>query len=335
MNNLINTEFPYQLPFISAPNEISNDDYHNGKMFEKFISSSELKQLQISPKWMKYCQDHPEDTRNISIENAMKGNVYHDMLASYTTFGDFSEFEKNWAVFDPPVNPSTGKSYGYDSMKYVAAYQEFLILNPGKGVCSQAEIDLAKTMIGELLDGNKHLSKDVRFLIKHGKAEQSHFCEYQGGFFKYRTDLKTSNKIVDWKTCQFEVPKIENWSKQVIKMGYDVSAAFYQFFDHQITGKWRSFYWVAQEKEPPFDFNIICADNWAFEITEDGDGGQTVIANVGAQKFIKLMETYLMCVERGEWPGYSVFTQPDYRNTRLSVAPVPGYEQGKLLNFYL
>lgn len=319
------------LPYISGPNEISNDAYHNGEEYAKFISSSELKQMLISPKWFRYCQDHPDETRSISLENATKGSVYHDMLMCIVNSGDTASFYNTWAVFDPPVNPKTGKVYGYDTQAYVGAYEEFKSLNPGKEICSQAEIDLSEKMIKELRFGNDHLSKDINFLIKHGKAEQSHFVEYQGAFFKYRTDLKTSTKMADWKTCQHEVPKTENWSKQVVNMGYDISAAFYQFFEFVATGKWKTFYWVAQEKEPPFDFNIIDASNWAFEITNSGE----VIPHSGAQKFIKLMETYIQCYEKDQWPGYSVFTQPDYRNRRIAMSPVPGYEAGRMLSYYL
>lgn len=318
------------LPYISLPNEIPNEAYHNGEEYAKYISSSELKQMLISPKWFRFAQDNPSDTRSISLENATKGSVYHDMLCSIVNTGDTQSFYTQYAVFEAPINPKTGKPYGYDSQAFLAAYEEFKLLNPGKEICSQGDIELAEKMIKELRFGNNHLSADINFLIKHGKAEQSHFVEYQGAYFKYRTDLKTSTKIVDWKTCQLEVPKVENWSMQVVKMGYDISAAFYQFFDFIATGKWNTFYWVAQEKEPPYDFNLIDASNWAFEITNTGE----VIPHSGAQKFIKLMEVYIQCVEKDEWPGYSVFTQPDYRNRRIAVSQVPGYESGKMINYY-
>ena len=321
------------LPFTSAPNEITNNEYHNGEQYAKFISSSELKQMLVSPKWFKYSQEHPDNT--ISLENATKGSVYHDMLCSIVNTGNTEAFKASWAVFIPPVNEKTGKPFGYDTQAYLKARDEFLALNPGKEICGQNDIDLAEKMIQELRFGNKHLSADINFLIKHGKAETSHFCEYQGAFFKIRTDLETSTKIVDWKTCQQEVPKVENWSKQVVKMGYDISAAFYQLFCFITTGKWKTFYWVAQEKEPPYDFNLIDASNWAFEITKDADGQQTVIPHSGAQKFIKLLEIYIQCVEKDEWPGYSVFTQPDYRGRRIGVSQVPGYESSKMLNYYL
>lgn len=326
-------EVMFPLPFSSRPNEISNADYHHGERYKPFISSSILKQLQISPKWMQFCQENPEDSR-ISLENELKGSVYHDMLCSRVNCGNLTDFYNTWSVFEPPINTKTNKAFGYDTIKFTEAYQEFTTLNPGKLICSKTEIDMATAMIKELMGGNHHLSPDIRFLMKHGKAETSHFCEYQGGLFKYRTDLETSTKIIDWKTALFQGPKVESWSKQVVKMGYHISGAFYQFFDFIIWGRWRSFYWVVQEKEPPYDFNIIDASNWTWEVTNNSDGSQTVIPQIGAHIFIKLMEQYLICKEQDKWPGYSVFTQPDFKGHRIAISPVPGYEQGKMIEFY-
>lgn len=319
------------LPYISGPNEITNDDYHNGERYAKFISSSELKQMLVSPKWFRYAQDNPAETRTISLENATKGSVYHDLLCSIVNTGGIEDFKNSWSVFEAPINDKTGKPFGYDTKAFMSAYEEFKYMNPGKEICSQSDIDLAENMIKELRVGNKHLSADINFLIKHGKAEVSHFVEYQGAYFKFRTDLETSTKIVDWKSCQEKVPKVENWSKQVVSMGNDISAAFYQFFCFISTGKWKTFYWVAQEKTPPFDFNLIDSSNWTFEITNDGQ----VVPHSGAFKFIKLMEMYIQCLEKDEWPGYSVFTRPDYRGRRIAESQVPVHESNKIISYYL
>jgi len=325
----------FTLPYISAPNEISNEAYHSGAEYEKFISSSELKQMLVSPKWFKFAQEHPSDTRTISLENAMKGSLYHDMLCSIVNTGDMSGFENDWVVFEPSINPKTGKSYGIDSQAYQSIYQEFVANHPGKSITSEAEVAVAKKMIQELRFGNPHLSKDINLYIKNGIAEVSKFVEYEGLFFKFRTDLETPTRILDWKTCGSEVPKIENWAKQVTKLGYDISAAFYQFMEHEITGLWKPFYWVAQEKDPPYDFNIIDASNWAYEINLHD---QTAIPHIGAMKLRKLLDAYIKCTREDVWPGYSVFTLPQIYNGkehRVATVNVPGYAQGEMLNYYL
>jgi len=328
---------PFPLPFSSMPNAISNEDYHRGERYKGFVSSSILKLLEISPNHLRYVMDHPEEAKSISLQNELKGSVYHDMLASLTNCGNMTDFYKTWEIFKPPINQSTGKHYGQDSQKFLVAYTQFQEQNSGRRVCSQAEVDLAIKMIKVLKDGNNPLSADIRQLIKYGKAETSHFCEYEGGLFKFRTDLETSSNIVDWKSCAFEFPKIENWSRQVINMGYHISAAFYQFFDAVINGRWRKFYWVAQEKEPPYDFNIIDASNWAWEIHTEPDGTQIPEAHIGAMIFHNLMQEYLHCTELNQWPGYYVFTEPKFyggREHRIAISPVPGWEQNRMIQFY-
>jgi hypothetical protein len=336
------------LKFTSMIENISLEKYH--KELTNYVGSSTLKQILVSPKWMKYCILNPEDSR-ISLESELKGSVYHSILASITNKGDKSDFEAEYTVFAPPINEKTGKPFGYETGKFLDAYNGFQAENPGKTICSQTEVDLANIMIEQLLTGNSHLSKDVNYLISHGKAEQSHLVEYQGKNFKFRPDLETNKKIVDWKTCGFEVPKVENFARQIVKFGYHISAAFYQYFDFIETGVWRSFYWIAQEKEPPFDFNIIDASNWSFEIhsiehkeslviPESSNQfvietpSQIAIPNTGAIIFLQLLTEYIHCAELDKWPGYSVFTQPDWRNRRIGKSEVPNWEKIKNINFY-
>mgnify|MGYP007071607592 FL=1 len=325
--------------------DLSLKTYHASQ----HIGSSTLKQMLISPKWFRYAQLHPEDNR-ISLENELKGSVYHSLLASYTNKGDDSDFLAEYTVFEPPINDKTGRPFGYDSQKFLDAYNLFQEANPDKVICSQSEVNLAYAMAKELLHGNDHLSRDVKYLIDHGKAEQSHIVEYEGVSFKFRPDLETKKKIVDWKTCQFEVPKTENFAKQIAKLNYHISAAFYQYFDWIENGLWRNFFWVAQEKEPPYDFNIIDASNWTWEIHNitEKDGliipdedmqylietpTQIVIPKTGALLFLKLLHAYIEFSKADIWPGYSIFTQPDWKGRRIAKSEVPIWQ--KTINYYM
>jgi hypothetical protein len=187
-------------------------------------------------------------------------------------------------------------------------------------------------MIDMLLNGNSHLSPQVRNLIKIGKAEISHFCEYQGQKFKYRTDLKTAKKIVDWKNTKLESPKPENWSREVIKYNYHISAAFYQFFEFLLTGVWKDFYWIAQESEPPYDFNILSAQYWTYDI--DHQDGNVIEMHTGAMMFQNLLEYWILCCERNEWPGYSIFIKPNYLGQRIGFPRIPGWYENNNLDFF-
>lgn len=318
---------PHEIPYISGPEEISNDKYHNGEEYKDFISSSSLKHYLISPKYAKWARDNkdPKET-----EALLRGSVYHDLLGSLANFGDFSWFDNHWAVFTPPVNEKTGKAYGYDTKAYNEAHEEAVMQSGGKQLCFKHERDEALTMVQELLEGNRHLSPIIKQFLKNGKAEQSHFLKYQGVGFKYRTDLKTRKAMVDWKTTTLENPKAEQFSRQIDKFGYHISAAFYQFMEHQLTGKWRKFYWVVQEKNPPYDFTILDSSEWTWKINSDG----TVEPKAGAMEFIKLMEQHILCEENQQWDGYSLFIQPDWKGYRIGVPEVPGYVKQRDFNFY-
>jgi len=328
--------------YISKPNEISNDEYHSSEKYKGYISSSVLKNIMVSPLWMKYSQEHPEDD-DPTKQWKLEGDSYHGMLASIANTGSMAEFINNAAIFDPPVNDKTGQPYGYTSAKFKDAYDGFVAANPGKEIYSQTEIDNSKAMIDHLLKGNDHLSPIVNNLLKIGKAEISIFCDHKSnelvqydiGQFKIRPDLMTEKKIVDWKTIGRttgkQAPlKPEEFARVIGDRKYGFSIAMYQYFMWQITGKWKAGYWVIQDKQPPYDVNIISADNWAFEVIK----GEMVSIGVHAEMFLKALEQYLYCLEKDRWPGVSIFTKPDYKGHRIAEANVPGYEHTKSNEFY-
>ena len=303
---------------------LDNQEYHHSEMYRPYYSSSQIKNYLISPKYARYSWLHPEEKKTEAMEF---GSVYHAMLESLV-----NSTEMPYIAFSGPVNPSTGKAYGADSAKYRDAEMIFISENPGKMICSEAQLLTATEMVEQLLTGNDNLSPVINTFIKHGKAEQSHLVEYQGGLFKYRTDLKTRNLIVDWKTCGLEVPKPEEFERQIINFGYHISAAMYQFMEKLVTGKWKKFYWVVQEKEPPYDFTIIDASNWAWDVNVY-EGVQVVEPGPGALIFMKLLEQHLICLERNEWPGYSIFTQPDWKGRRIATPEPPAWYRNKMFNF--
>jgi len=330
-----------ELPYISGPNEISNNDYHTSDKYIDFISSSVLKQVAISPKWLKYCKEHPEDIDETK-EWKLDGGCYHEMLASICNSGDLTDFNNHCAIFEPPVNPSTGNPYGYDSQKFKDAYNGFSAENPGKEIYSKTEYDHSEVMIKELREGNKHLSGIINNILKIGKAEESCFIQhkandliqYDTGLFKWRKDIYTEKKIFDWKGVAAKMGpapiKSEDFSRVIDNLLYGFSAAMYQYFEWMAFGIWRSFYWIVQDKNPPYDFNIISASQWAFDV-ENG-----LMKGIGphAMIFLKSLEQYLYCHEKDEWHGVSIFTKPDYRDQRIAMAPVPGYTKGKLFDYY-
>lgn len=322
-----------KLPFISEPEEITNHDYHNADKFKDFISSSQFDDWLISPKSARYKELNPDEDQEFK-PHFVKGSVYHDMLSSLINTGNIEGYKDNWHEFSPPINPLTNKPFGESTKKFQDAVEIAINESGGRELCQTSHVENARKMIDELLNGNPHLSKDINFLIRRGKAEISHFVEYLGQKFKFRTDLETPYKIVDWKTLPKEKAHPLEIFRQIIKFNYHVKAAFYQFFEHEISGKWKSFYWVFQENEPPYDFIIVSADNWAFEIAKDEFGETIPIPKIGAITFMKVLDQYIKCRETSEYLGYSSMIQPGFRGQRILEPKVPIWYENQMFNYF-
>lgn len=313
---------PDKLPFVSF--DMPNNDYHRGEWQKEFISSTQLKRYLVSPKYFQYVRENP-DADSVSLEASMQGSVYHSMLASLVNKGNLDEeFLKEYFVFEPPVNPKTGKPYGIDTNAYREVYQQALLDNPGKEATSQAEVETARKMINCLLNACGRTSDAVKQLIEWGQAETSFFCEYKGWKFKVRTDLQTQNKIVDWKTISAPDLHQSTVVRQINKLHYGISAAFYQFFLHEITGQWKEFYWVFQQKEAPYDAVLVSASDVAYSYNEERE---YLRRGPAACQFEALLRQHLRCHDTGYFPGAEVFLLPSFSGQRIMYAHPDKYAE--------
>lgn len=311
------------LPLIT--NDLPNADYHFGSDYKDFWSSSQLKNYLISPKYAKFQFDNPEEKSTPAME---LGTLYHACMESFINTKDKDSFFDSVAIFDPPINQRTGEAYGQASKAFADAKENFEIENYDKTIASKENLEIVRNMFSSLME-----SKEIRYMCKIGTAEQSHFLEYEGCKYKYRTDGKTAKKIFDWKKTTLENPKPENFAKEIIKYGYHISAAMYQFFEHELTGIWKPFFWIVQESEPPYDFLIHDSRNWTWEIYKE-DGMQIVEPRIGALQFMKILEQHRFCVEHNSWPGYSSFIEPDWQKKRIAAPEVPGWYEKNIFNYF-
>lgn len=327
------SEFPFKLPYISGPDEIPNEEYHNSEKFSAFLSSTGLKQYKVSPLWFQYSMENKAS--NIGKAAQIEGNAYHDYLASRANCGDDALFNKSYAIFEEPVNMKTGKPYGLNTGAYTKAEEEAREKNPNKMLITGATLQNTKAMVNHLLYDSKECSKDIRTLLRYGKAERSYFCEYEGAYFKFRTDLSTGNKIVDWKSTALDDLHENSIRQAIFKYGYDISAAFYQFFNKIVTGKWKEFYWVFQQKSPPYDFVVVNSESFTYQFeTEIINGKREKIVtdtNIGAKRFHALLNQHIKCVEEGYWPGASIFIpEGDFgvtKGKRIMECEIPLYQK--------
>lgn len=307
---------------------LPNEEYHRGERFKDFLSSTQIKDYMVSPKFARYKALHPE-MFEISIEASEKGSLYHDAMESLVNTGTLDKWRNNLLVFEPPINPKTGCPYGRDTQKYQIALIEAKKSNPGKTLTSTTDIQLVETMVYELLNNCRDTSKQIRQILKWGKAEVSHFVEYEGCKFKYRPDVETAKKIVDWKTLAVDDLHEETVNRTIAKFHYGISAAFYQFFEHERTGVWKEFYWVMQQKIAPYDAVFVSAANWAFHL-EDG----IVKMGASALAFKKLLDQHVYCTQNNDFDGAQIFIQPGFKGRRIMVPDTPAFEKNKMFNFY-
>lgn len=308
--------------------DLPNEEYHRGERFKDFLSSTQIKDYMVSPKFARYKALHPE-LFEISIEASEKGSLYHDAMESLVNTGKLDKWRNNLLVFEPPINPKTGCPYGRDTQKYQIELIESKESNPGKTLTSTTDIQLVETMVYELLNNCRDTSKQIRQILKWGKAEVSHFVEYEGCKFKYRPDVETAKKIVDWKTLAVDDLHEETVNRTIAKFHYGISAAFYQFFEHERTGVWKEFYWVMQQKIAPYDAVFVSAANWAFHL-EDG----IVKMGASALAFKKLLDQHVYCTQNNDFDGAQIFIQPGFKGRRIMVPDTPAFEKNKMFNFY-
>ena len=288
---------------------LSNEDYHNSPPYSEYLSSSQLKLYLRSPKYARYMMDNPQP----QTEAMRFGSLFHDLMASMAEHnGDWDGVKVwrfNYAVFEPPINSKTGQPYGATTKAYAEAYAQFEDENADKIIASQDDLDLAYEMCHSLWCKCGSTSEQVRKLLKWGKPEVSIFYETEEGIkIKIRPDLLTSNKIVDWKSFAGDDLTEESINRVILKYGYHISAAQYQWVYNKVTGKLVTFYLVFIQKQPPYDCVMVDMSNYGYRYIKEWDMVQT---GPGAVEFQRLLELHTRCVKVNEWPGAETFIPGD------------------------
>ena len=308
---------------------LSNEAYHHEAPYSEYLSSSQLKRYTVSPKAFKFALDNPKEEKSDALRF---GSLFHDLMASCAEHHDngtaaIAEWLRGIAVFKPPVNEKTGQPYGNTTKRYATDYEAFLQANECKTIASQEEVDTVLKMNQSLLVGCGATSEQVCKLLKWGKPEVSHFIEYEGCKFKWRPDLETRRKIVDWKTVATDDLSERSINAQIAKFGYDISAAFYLFMEHERTGQWKQFYWVFVSKQPPYDAVLVDASEWTYK-HEDG----IVLPQVGAIKMKALLDLHIKCTREQSWPGAEIFIPQSDNGMRIMCPTPPAWEVSNATN---
>lgn len=304
---------------------LSNEAYHHEKPYSEYLSSSQLKRYAISPRHFKHHFDNSEEEKSDALRF---GSLFHDCMAALAEGASLCEVLDAVAVFEPPINESRGTPYTPTSKPYKEAYAQFVETTKGSLVASKEEKDMVSGMLASLIQDSGATSEQVRKLLRWGKSEVSHFIEYEGCKFKWRPDLETPHKIIDYKTIASDDLSERSINVQIAKYGYDISAAHYLFFDHLQTGKWKRFYWIFVSKVPPFDAIMVDASKWTYDYDPETD---IVMPQVGAIKFKALLDLHIQCSRKNEWPGAETFIPAD-NGLRIMCPTPPPWEVSNAAN---
>lgn len=269
---------------IGQVNNLSNEEYHNSEKYSDYWSSSNIKEYPNTPReayYQKFVAKHKDS------EVFAFGNQLHDFLASKHIKGQ--PFKYN--VFEPPVNPKTGQYYG----KTTNAYIEVLARIDNPITASDMEII---NDIWQMIKSSGYSWFFEKEILGKGIAEPSFFVD---GIhkYKYRPDVLTNKYIFDYKSIAKTFWSERKLNYRVVDFGYDVSAAMYQYFEHERTGIWKPFYIIWLMKDPPYDILISDISQYCYE--PFGDNG--VIVHSGANVFLKLKDQHEACQMANQWPG--------------------------------
>ncbi len=302
---------------------LSNHAYHYEAPYTDYLSSTQLKNFMKSPKYAKWKLDNPDEDKSDALAF---GSLFHDLMAAIAEKKSLDAGLLYWygtlAVFQEPLKDN-GTPWGKTSKAYKEAYETFLSDNTDKTIASEADIELCRDMAASLFNDCGATSEQVRKLQKWGKPEVSHFVEYEGCKFKYRPDLETKKKIIDYKTVATNDLSERSINSVIAKYGYDVAAAFYLFMEHERSGVWKTFYWCFVSKQPPYDAVLVDASNWTYDYDPDTD---IVMPQVGAIKMKRLLDLHIKCTKENEWPGAEIFIPADDFGRRIMCPTPPTWE---------
>ncbi len=235
------------------------------------VSRSQLWRLKESPEKFKYAEEHPEEPTPALIF----GQMVHKLVLEPETFND--EF-----AVAPDVDRRTkdGK----------AAWALFAEMNDGKTIVKAEDYDTACAMRNALLEN------DLVMKLLSGKHEIPLFWtdELTGEKCKVRLDavlpLDSQVIITDYKSTSDA--STESFMRSAINYGYDFQSAMYTEAVKCLiaNGKRVTFMFIAQEKEPPYAFNVLAADE------------KFVLR--GYDTFRELLGIYHECKVSGNWYGY-------------------------------
>lgn len=166
------------------------------------------------------------------------------------------------------------------------AWTEALEENPDKEVVLISDIEKAAGVVHSLRQ-----DRDACQLLEGAVFETSLFWNEDGRLAKARPDIWQQHLrvVTDLKTCGDASPGA--FMRSIFRYGYHISAAWYRRGVEAITGEeLRQWYWIAVEKEPPYNVQVHFAD--------------AAVLAAGDYEIDAALARLDECTATNKWPAY-------------------------------
>lgn len=240
----------------------------------------------------------------IETPEILFGRAYHTFILQP------DQFEKEYFILDDTEIIEELKAEGAKSPRATNAFKHWMGIQQdkaeGKTILSADDEKRLVAMRERLLNHDY-----VRMLLSSGTAEQGIMGELETTAgkigVKFIPDMRNDIKhiCIELKTT-VRASKLD-FPKEAANYDYHIQAAFYADMLELFYGDKRrvDFYFIAQEKKPPYAFNI-------FEASPQFIGQ-------GRYEYEMLLQLYKHCLDTNTWPGYQVFCPNRYGILELDL----------------
>jgi exodeoxyribonuclease VIII len=268
--------------------------------FSKYLetgraSCSTIKKLKRSPLHWHEIED--KDTEAMAF-----GRMYHSFILEHKTFDKYYFVFDETDILEKLIGEESKKPRGTNA--YKEWYEQQMVLAAGKIMVGLEDYEKINRMRSRLFANHF-----VKYLLLSGRQEVSAYGVLNNTEVKGRFDNINEKKrfITDLKTVADASE--DGFRKYIQDFDGHIQPVMYLDLIEEITGDgmpWR-FYWIAQEKTPPYDYGIYVPD--------------APMLAVGRYEYEMLLSQYQYCKETGNYEGYSVFIENKYGIREVSLPP--------------
>lgn len=300
--------------------DLTLEVYHQQICDGPSFSSSNLRDCELrSPRhayarWSGNPKREPKKTDALSFGSAAHCLILGDEAFAVRhviqPFSDYARIEEiDGVVWKPkPAKSDSEADIESGALRYKSLWRDDMEAK-GKVIVTQDQLEHIKNM-AEVVATDPSLD-----LVFAGEVEQSCFWkdEQTGLWLKSRLDVRPlDDTLVDLKTVPDAAPYL--CERSITKYAYDMQFAL-GAEGLLIAGGQKIYAHMAifQEKEPPY------------AITPQEIGAQAIWRS--AQRNRRALDTFAMCLERGEWPAYDMplpYQQPEWLENRLTEEEASG-----------